>query len=85
VTEPNPPPSAKRPRPEEHDPGSSLSKLFKGKFKRRFSGSGALNAAGRADAQGTFNSRAYYVTTSSLPLVSTNDRSHEHSDILIDR
>jgi hypothetical protein len=45
VTEPNPPPSAKRPRPEEHDAGSFLTKIFKGKLKRRFSGSGALNAA----------------------------------------
>jgi hypothetical protein len=45
ATEPNPPPSAKRPRPEEHDAGSFLTKIFKGKLKRRFSGSGALNAA----------------------------------------
>jgi len=41
-TEPNPPPRAKRPRPEgELDSASSLSKIFKGKFKRRLSGSGA--------------------------------------------
>jgi hypothetical protein len=39
VNEPNPPPSAKRPRPEEHESGSFLSKITKGKFKRRFSGS----------------------------------------------
>jgi len=42
-TEPNPPPSAKRPPPEEHDSGSFLSKIPKGKFKRRFSGSGAVH------------------------------------------
>ncbi|KAF8502018.1 hypothetical protein F5888DRAFT_1800527 [Russula emetica] len=36
----NPPPRAKRPRPEgELDFASSLSKTFKGKFKRRLSGS----------------------------------------------
>ena len=79
-TEPNPPPSAKRPRPEEHGFGSFLSKIAKGKFKRRFSGSGALNAV-QGDLQGTFNSGAY-VTASSLLLLSTNDRS-EHSDVLI--
>jgi hypothetical protein len=55
-TEPNPLPSAKRPRPEEHGFESFLSKTPKGKFKRRFSGSGALNAA-QGDLQGTFNSR----------------------------
>jgi hypothetical protein len=65
-TEPNPPPSAKRPRPEEDELGSSLTKILKGKFKfkRRFSGSGASNAA-QGDMQGTFNSRAY-VTAPSL-------------------
>jgi hypothetical protein len=63
-TERNPPPSAKRPRPEEHEPWSSVSKIFKGKIKRRFSGSGALNVA-RGNLRGTFNSRAY-VTTSPL-------------------
>jgi hypothetical protein len=44
--EPNPPPSAKRPRPEEHDFWSFLSKLPKGKFKRRFSGTGGLAGPG---------------------------------------
>ena len=44
-TEPNPPPSAKRPRPEELEFESFLSKIFKGKVKRRFSGSGALKVA----------------------------------------
>jgi hypothetical protein len=39
------PPRPKRPRPEEHDAESFLSKIPKGKLKRRFSGSGALNAA----------------------------------------
>jgi hypothetical protein len=79
----NPPPRAKRPRPEENEAESFLSKIVKGKgkFKRRFSGSGA---AAQGDLQGTFNSRAY-VTTSSLPLLSTNNRSHEHPDILINR
>ena len=48
--EPNPPPSMtrKRPRPDDPESGSSLSKIgkiFKGKLKRHFSGSGALNAA----------------------------------------
>ena len=48
-TEQNPPPSTSRKRPPPDDPesGSSLSKIskiFKGKLKRRFSGSGALNA-----------------------------------------
>ncbi|KAN0114077.1 hypothetical protein V8E52_007053 [Russula decolorans] len=42
-TEPNPPPSAKRPPPEEHESGSLLSKIPKGKFKRRISGSGAVH------------------------------------------
>jgi hypothetical protein len=79
----NPPPGAKRPRPEEHESGDlgSLSKIFKGKLKRRLSGSGVLNASQR-DSQGKFNSRVY-VTATSLPLLSTNDCSHEHSDILI--
>jgi hypothetical protein len=48
--EPNPPPSAKRPRPDGPD-WSPLRKIFKGKFKRRFSDSGALNAA-QGDLQG---------------------------------
>jgi hypothetical protein len=66
-TERNPPPSAKRPRPEEseHEPGSSLRKIFKGKFKRRFSGPGAWNAA-QGDLH--FNSRAYVSATSPPPL-----------------
>ena len=72
-TEPSPPPSAKRPRPEDHESESSLSKILKGKFKRRFSGSGALNAA-QGNLDGTFNSRTY-VTAFSLPLPSTNGRS----------
>ena len=44
-TEPNPPLNAKRPRPEEHDSEfeSLLSKIPKGKFKRRFSGPGAVH------------------------------------------
>ena len=84
--ESNPPPSAKRPRPDEPEPWSSLSKLFKGKFKRRFSDSGASNAA-QGDLQGTFNSRTYVIATS-LPPSSVNKRpysSHEHSDILTNR
>jgi hypothetical protein len=64
--QPNPPPRAKRPRPED-EPWGFLTKIVKGKFKPRFSGSGALNAA-QGDMQGTFNSRAY-VTASSLPLL----------------
>lgn len=44
-TEPNPPPRAKRPPPEENEAESILSKIAKGDFKRRFSGTGALNAA----------------------------------------
>ena len=72
-TEPSPPPSAKRPRPEDHESESSLSKILKGKFKPRFSGSGALKAAqGNLDV--TFNSRTY-ITAFSLPLPSTNGRS----------
>jgi hypothetical protein len=65
-------PSAKRPRPEDHDFGSPLSKILKGKFKRRISGSGALNAA-QGDLQGTLNYRAY-VTAFSQSLLSTNGR-----------
>ena len=41
----NPPSRAKRPRPEESEVDSLLSKIPKGKFKRRISSSGALNAA----------------------------------------
>jgi hypothetical protein len=79
VTE-NPLPSAKRPRPEEEDPWVTyFNKIFKGKLRRRISDIGASNAAQR-DLPSTFNSKVY-VTTSSLPLLSTNDRSHEHSDI----
>jgi hypothetical protein len=37
---------------------------------------------GPGDLQGIFNFRAY-VTASPLPLLSTNDRNYEHSDILI--
>ena len=47
-TEANPAPSAKRPRPEDPESESSLSKIskiFKGKLKRRFSGSDALDSA----------------------------------------
>jgi hypothetical protein len=74
-TELSPPPSVKRPRPEDHESGSTLSKILKGKFrvKRRFSGSGALNAA-QGNLDGTFDSRTY-VTAFSLSLPSTNGRS----------
>ena len=74
----NPPPSLKRPHPEDHESWDSLSKIFKGKFKRRFFGSGALNAA-QGEFQGIINSRTY-VTANFLPLLPTNDHSHEHSN-----
>ena len=45
-TEPNPAPDPgrKRPRPIDDDWGNSLREIFKGKFKRRFSGSSALDS-----------------------------------------
>ena len=58
LSESDPPPSAKRPRPEENKLWDSVSKIFKSRIKRRFSGPGALNASQR-DLQVSFNSRAY--------------------------
>jgi hypothetical protein len=49
-------------------------KMFKGKLKRRFPTAGYL-----------YNHSRTYVTATSLALLSTNDRCHEHSDILINR
>ena len=65
-TEPIPPPNAKRPRPEDHDWGFRLlSKILKGRVKRHFTDSGAVQSS----LQDAFNSRAY-VTAFSLPLLS---------------
>jgi hypothetical protein len=46
-TEQDPPPSTKRPRPEVNEFEGSLTKILKGKFKRRISGFGALYVAQR--------------------------------------
>ena len=64
-------PSTKRPRPVDDEWGSSLREIFRGKFKRRFSGSDGLNSA-QGDLQDSFDSRTC-VTTFSLPLLSTNE------------
>ena len=50
-TEPNPPPSAKRPRPDEPESWDSLSKIFKGRIKRRFSSRRRAFTIGRTSPQ----------------------------------